>query len=117
MNLGVVGSRYFKDYDFVEKHINAYIKIVGKPINIISGGALGVDTLAKEYAKKNNINFIEYKADWKKYGKSAGPKRNTLIVEASTHIIAFPSRNGKGTQNTIKQAMIKKIKPRVVYID
>ena len=117
MNLAIVGSRYYNDYKFMKLKVNEFCKEHGKPVAIISGGASGVDTMAKRYAHEYDIEFIEYKADWKKYGLYAGPKRNTQIVQSSTHLIAFPSRNGKGTQNCIKQAKKNDIEPMVIYID
>ena len=43
-------------------------------------------------------------ADWERYGRAAGPKRNKLIVDAADVVIAFPSLYSKGTLNTIKLA-------------
>jgi hypothetical protein len=49
----------------------------------------------------------------KKYGKSAGFKRNVDIIKAATHVIAFPSIYGKGTQHSINLAK-KSCKPCMV---
>jgi len=38
------------------------------------------------------------------YGKKAGPMRNKDIIENATHVLAFPSKKGKGTQHSIKLA-------------
>ena len=73
-------------------------------IHIISGGAPGVDTVAIDYAVVNWLTFTEIKADWKKDGKGAGPKRNLrMIVEGKPDVVlAFPG--GPGTANMVKQA-------------
>jgi predicted Rossmann fold nucleotide-binding protein DprA/Smf involved in DNA uptake len=50
----VAGSRTIKQYDLVDFHIQNSKLNVNK---IISGGAKGVDSLAIDYAEKNNINY------------------------------------------------------------
>jgi hypothetical protein len=50
-------------------------------------------------------------------GKYKFLERNTKIVENSTHYIAFPSRSGSGTQDTIRKAQKKGLKGFVIYID
>jgi len=42
--------------------------------------------------------------NWKKYGKSAGFRRNHDIIQSATHVIAFPFKHGSGTQHSIKLA-------------
>jgi|SRR6056297_635790 len=119
MNLAVVGSRHYTDYASFCKILNSWIDKNGIPDTIVSGGAKGADALAKRFAKEKNITLVEYEADWERYGKSAGPRRNTLIVNAATHMIAFPSHTGRGTQNSIKKAeeKIGKALVHVVYVD
>lgn len=105
MIFGVIGSREFNDYGFLSKTLDCY-KEVCKITKIVSGGAKGADTLAKRYAKENDIDFEEFPAEWDKYGKSAGPRRNEKIVKKSDIIIAFPVKGleNKGTNNSISLA-------------
>jgi hypothetical protein len=119
MKLGIVGSRDFHDYKSCKL---AILKVLNEwKINIfdieciVSGGAKGADTLAEMFADEYQIKKIIFLPDWKLYGKFAGIRRNTDIVNASTHIIAFPSRNGRGTQDTISKA--RNIPIKVLYID
>jgi predicted Rossmann fold nucleotide-binding protein DprA/Smf involved in DNA uptake len=108
MNLAIVGSRNFNDYDEVCIGIIDTLDLWKVGINeistIISGGANGVDALAKKFAKEFDIPFLVFEADWNKYGKSAGPKRNTLIVNYSSHVVAFVAKDSIGTWDTIKKA-------------
>ena len=121
MNLGIVGSRNFTDYVSFKKAIFKVLtewNIELKDLeSIVSGGCKGADTLAENFSKEYNINMIVYKPNWNLYGKKAGIIRNTDIVEISTHMIAFPSRYGKGTQDSIRKSEIKKISIKVLYID
>ena len=106
--LAVVGSRYFTDYNFVEKKINEWVETHGTIDEIVSGGARGVDTLAEMYAQEYNIPCVIFKAKWHKYGISAGPKRNSQIVKYCTHMLAFPKNNSRGTIDSIKKAKNEK---------
>ena len=74
-------------------------------IESIKSWAKGVDELAKMWAIKNQVQLKIHYPSWSEYGKAAGPMRNSLIVEECTHIIAFPSRTGSGTQDTIRKGL------------
>lgn len=71
------------------------------PVRIISGGAQGADTLAREFAEENCLECKEYLPDWDQYGKSAGMVRNAQIVKNSDEVIAFWDQKSKGTANSI----------------
>ena len=109
MKLAIVGSRTFTDYELLHKIILANYKI--KDINeIISGGAIGTDTLAERFAKQYSIKLTVFKPDWKKIGRGAGLMRNKDIINEATHVIAFWDRESHGTKNSIDIA-IKLNKP------
>lgn len=115
--LGIVGSRDFTDKEKFETFVKDWIRKEGKPAIIVSGGARGADTLAKNYANDRKIPLEEIHADWNTYGKKAGPIRNTHIATLCTHILAFPSRSGRDTQDTIRKAKFRKKHVTVHYID
>ncbi len=104
INLAIIGSRDFTDKVLFTNKIKEWTDKYGTPDKIISGGAKGADSLGAEYAQENGIELTIYFPDWKKYGKAAGPMRNSLIIEDCTHVLAFPSRNGKGTQDSLRKA-------------
>lgn len=81
---------------------------------IVSGGAKGIDSLAKQYSIIKNIPFIEMKADWDKYGKSAGYIRNIEMANISNGLIAFWDQKSKGTKMMI-DIMLKQKKEIKVY--
>ena len=108
INIAVVGSRTYKDYkefkgllsqklfmicDRDEDHLNK--------VRIISGGAIGVDSMAESFAKEHNIATTVYKANWETFGRSAGYIRNNDIMHASEVCIAFWDGESRGTLHTI----------------
>lgn len=68
------------------------------------GGAKGVDAFAREWAiRQPSIELFICKADWDRYGRSAGPKRNARMLEWHPDlVVAFPG--GRGTANMVSQA-------------
>lgn len=115
--LAIVGSRNYVNNTSFNQYVDQWIQTHGHPITIVSGGAEGADHLAEVYARKNNIHCEIMKADWRTYGKRAGPIRNSKIVEFCTHVLAFPSHKGKGTQDTIRKAQKAGKHITIHYID
>ena len=113
-SLDIDREKLRKIFLFVDLNRNIELKNIE---NIVSGGAKGADTLGEKFSKKYGLNIIIYKPNWNLHGKKAGILRNTDIVEKSTHMIAFPSKYGKGTQDSIRKAENKKIPIKVLYID
>lgn len=120
MKIAVVGSREFKYPSFIsDKMINLF----GGTYNLtfISGGALGVDSIAEKCVDDFNETFhanitkVIYKPNWEKYGKKAGFLRNQQIVDEAEKLIAFWDGESKGTKNSIDLA-IKKGIPVDIYI-
>ena len=120
--LCISGSRLpdfdeFKFETYFDDKIQEFIEKYGLPTHIIVGDCLtGVDKVAKKWLKYHTIPFTIYKADWNTYKVAAGPIRNKKMIDKATHLIAFPSKNGKGTQVTIKFAKQKGI-PCFIYQD
>lgn len=115
--LAVTGARIFTDYNKFETQLLEYLKEykAGKlPSKMVAGGAYGADTLAKKFATERKIDFLELKPDWKLHGKKAGILRNKDIVDAATHVIAFPMGVSSGTRHAIAYAK-EKNKPIIVY--
>ena len=53
-------------------------------------------------------------ADWEKYGRSAGPKRNAQMAEIANALIAFWDGQSRGTKNMIETAKQKGLIVKVV---
>ena len=115
MSIAIVGSRDFKNFGLLEKTILENYKIENIT-ELISGGAIGTDTLAEQFAIKHSIPMSIFKLDWDVYGKSAGYKRTWLIIDNSDEIIAFWDGISKGTKLLIDLANKYKKKLMIVKI-
>ena len=83
---------------------------------VIAGGARGIDTIAEKWAKRHGIKTDIYKPEWDKYGKSAGIKRNKIMVDNADFVLAFWDNKSSGTLNSIDYAKKKGIPIIVVKI-
>lgn len=83
---------------------------------IISGGAKGVDTLAEQFAKEFNLKNEIFEADWERFGRSAGPRRNEEMVKVADGVIAFWDYKSKGTKTTITFSEKYKVDCKIVNI-
>lgn len=101
--VAVIGSRTFDDYEQLQSALNSLHK--EKPItHIVSGGAKGADSLGEKWSKENDIPFVIFIPDWKKYGRSAGIRRNKDIIDNSDIVVAFWDGESRGTKNSIDRA-------------
>jgi hypothetical protein len=107
MKILIVGSRDWQDTYIIFWRIRKLLEDYGDDITIISGGARGADRIAAFWCKTLEINLIEVHANWKKYGRAAGPIRNKLMLDMNPDlVIAFHEdlENSKGTKNTVDEA-------------
>lgn len=115
MKVIVAGGRDFNDYSSLEYALNQLQNSYpNEIIEIVSGNARGADTLGERWAKENNKNIHYFKADWNKFGKSAGYKRNEKMAEFADALIAFWDGNSKGTNHMINLAREYKLKVKVI---
>lgn len=99
--IAVVGSRDFNDYEYLKSRLLKHFK---NDDVLVSGGCRGADKLAERFANEYDFSTEIFPAEWDKYGRIAGFKRNKLIVEASDIVIAFFDGKSAGTNSTIKLA-------------
>lgn len=94
MKVAVIGSRGLT--------VNDLGKYLPEDITeIISGGAIGVDKCAREYALDHGIKLTEFLPEYDKYGRSAPLKRNITIIENADIVLAFWDGESRGTKNVI----------------
>lgn len=100
--LAVIGGRNFSDKDLLYRTLDGHTSNVEL---IISGGAIGADTLAVDYAKQKRIPWRVIKPDYARYGKKFAPvKRNEEIVLMSDEVIAFWDGKTTGTKTALDYA-------------
>ena len=108
MKVLITGSRHWSDREAVEMAIAR-----ANPDTIIEGGATGADAIAKEYAQRKSIKVIEVRAEWDRYGKQAGPIRNSAMIAMKPDLVLAFSKDlskDKGTADTVKKALAENIK-------
>ena len=110
MKLLIVGSRSIKDFDLTP-HIPNETSL------IISGGAIGVDTLAEKYADNHSIPKIIIKPQYNIYGRSAPIKRNEEMVDMADEILVIWDGVSRGTDYTVKYAKKKNKNIKIITIN
>ena len=108
MRVAVIGSRAI-----TVENLQDYLQ--EGTTKIISGGAKGVDTCAREYAASNNIPLTEFKPEYDRYGRGAPLKRNITIIEKADIVLAFWDGKSRGTKYVIDACEERQI-PVKVYI-
>ena len=94
MKVGVIGSRGLT--------INDLGKYLPKDTTeIVSGGAKGIDTCARDYALSHDLKLTEFLPEYSKYGRGAPLKRNLQIIKYSEVVIAFWDGKSRGTKYVI----------------
>ena len=94
MKVAVIGSR-----DITGVNLKEYIS--EEVTEIVSGGAKGVDTLARQYAVENNIKLTEFLPQYDRYKRGAPLKRNIQIAEYADKVFAFWNGVSHGTKFVI----------------
>ena len=104
MKLAVIGSRKLTQI-VIDKYIPK------EATEIVSGGARGVDTLAREYASRHSLKLTEFLPNYKVYGRAAPIKRNEELAEQADQVLAFWDGHSRGTAYTIRrfEALGKKV--------
>ena len=113
----IAGSRGFNDYELLKNKMDHLLSRVSKEydeIHIVCGKARGADTLGEQYAKERGYVVDAYPADWNKYGKSAGYRRNVQMAENADALAAFWDGNSPGTRHMIDIAKSYRLSVRII---
>ena len=97
MKMAILGSRNLTNIA-LEKYVLDDVD------EIVSGGAVGVDSCAAEYAKFRKIKLTEFIPEYERYGRAAPIVRNKKIVDYADKILVFWDGSSKGTLSVIKYA-------------
>lgn len=110
MKVAVIGSRGLSVTD-----LGRYLP--KNTTEIVSGGAKGVDTSAREYALSHGIKLTDFLPEYTKYGRSAPLKRNITIIEYSDIVLAFWDGKSRGTKFVIDNCRKLGVEVRVYIMD
>lgn len=108
MKIAIIGSRNITNVD-----LSRFIPV--GTTEIVSGGARGVDTVAKEYANRNGLKLTEFLPDYERFGRGAPLKRNITIIENADIVLAFWDGKSRGTKFVIDNCHRRNI-PIKIYL-
>jgi len=121
MRIAVSGGRNYSDWQSLKHALNNVVRVAyekygtQESIVLIHGGATGADALSHKWAiwrvrtYGETIEVVIVEADWKKYGKAAGPIRNGIMSDGIPGYgkpdlwVIFPG--GRGTADAYRKAM------------
>ena len=84
---------------------------------IVSGGAKGVDTTAREYATEHGIKLTEFLPEYNRYKRGAPLKRNIQIAEYADKVLAFWDGKSRGTKFVIDYCKNNNIPVGVIVVN
>lgn len=108
MRVVVFGGRDFQDDVLANKTLDE-LHAIHRFSVVIDGMARGADTLGFKWAKSAGVLSERYPADWKRYGRAAGPIRNEQMIREGKPDMGVMFPGGTGTEHmrkAMKQAGI-----------
>jgi hypothetical protein len=106
MKILVCGDREWKSRETILNKLKKY----GKDTIVVHGDCRGADRIGASVAEELFTKKpLAYPAQWDKYGKAAGPKRNQQMLDENPDIrvvLAFHNniKESKGTKDMIRRA-------------
>jgi hypothetical protein len=95
-------------YEVIRAAVVEYVMSLPDGSVVVSGGAIGVDSVAAEAARSRGLEVVEHLPDYERHGGKMAPLvRNILIVDDSDEIIAFPAPWSTGTWHAVGVARDK----------
>ena len=115
VKVGIVGSRSITSSEYVFSVLDFYLARLLKEneVVIVSGSAIGIDSLGAQWAELRKLKTEIYLPDYKQYGKSATFLRNQQIIDNSDYLIAITT-GSNGTADSIKRAVKKNIPIKII---
>lgn len=113
----VCGSRYWTEPEPI-RNVIRWVATNGRSSVVIHGGAPGADTLAGFIAQSEGLNVLTFPADWERWGKRAGPIRNTQMLASGRPEMVFGFTNdltqSRGTADMLRKAAAARIPAYVI---
>ena len=107
------GDRNWTDEDMIE----AAMRLLPRDTIIIEGEARGADSLARKVAERLGYKVLPFPADWKEYGRAAGPIRNRQMLYEGRPDMVFAFHDdidsSRGTKNMVSIAVATRVTVKV----
>lgn len=116
MKVIIAGGRGFNNKQLLFEKCDNILKNKDV-VEIVSGVAKGADYLGELYGEARGYYVKRFKANWDRYGKSAGFLRNKEMAEYADALIAFWDGQSKGTAHMIELAKKQGLLIRVIRYD
>ncbi|KKN86896.1 hypothetical protein LCGC14_0264590 [marine sediment metagenome] len=104
MRILICGDRNWTDREAIWEYLDS----IPAGSVIIEGDARGADRIAGDIAAEMGFEVEVYPAQWDRYGRAAGPIRNTQMLDEGKPVIVVYCHddldNSKGTKNMVTQA-------------
>ncbi len=103
----IAGGRDIDNYEVVRDALEESLihkDVSMSDIEIVQGGATGVDRSAKYISSVANASMKEFKADWNTHGRAAGPIRNKQMAEYADALILIWDGKSRGSASMLKEA-------------
>ena len=107
----VCGSRSWGDWFALE----SALKRLPRGSQVVHGDARGADRMAGSVAERLGHYVARMPADWERYGKSAGMRRNEQMLTCvrPSLVMAFWDGSSRGTRDMIERARRAGVRVRV----
>lgn len=89
-------------YRIIDDEIDNFMDL-NKKVIIVEGGAKGADRVGRMFGHSKGYQVETYEADWYKFGRKAGPFRNTEMQKVGNMLIAFWDGISTGTRDMINK--------------
>jgi len=110
LRVAIVGSQELSGLE----PVRTYVDQLSAGSVIVSGGARGVDAIAKEAALAMGLASLIFPADWAGLGQIAGLVRNAEIVANADRLVSFWDGASPRTANLVLQAAGRRL-PLEIY--
>ena len=107
----IAGSRTINDDTLLQEIIAEWPHRITQ---VISGTARGVDILGELWAEEHGIEVVRMPADWNKWGKSAGYRRNEDMAKVADAAIIIHDGKSAGTKHMLDIA--RKMGLEIMYV-
>lgn len=104
MKLIIAGTRYFEDWNPYGEYLEDAIAKSGwrdDITQVVSGGAYGMDSVGVLWAEKNSVPYLIFYANWRDYGKAAGPIRNAKMAKYADALLLLWDGKSAGSENML----------------